>query len=107
MADIKKEDLVNSRYSEDQRVELTDDQLKGVQGGAWTPCVGIPANDGTADVLLSGVFVLWVEPGVGNHFCQVSSCTFVDGIYTEFDLECPAEGFIAYGVPANEVFFGN
>jgi len=104
MAEIKTEKLVDSKFG-DLKVELTDEQLKGVQGGFWNYASQVPTSPNWDRAFNSGVWVVWRQLGTIDHWCHVRYYVYSGNTYVSFDLECPSEGVVFYGVPANEVLF--
>jgi len=92
-----------SKFEDAKRVELTDEQLETISGGRWDYASEYDKIGQWDEMFSAGMQVVWRENGCIDHWCTVLAYDYVGDRIVSFDLDCDAEGFYAYGVPANEV----
>ena len=104
MSEIKKEKL-ESKVTDLSQFEIPEDVLDAVSGGAWYMASSVATSPAWDNAFNNGAWVVWREPGCGDHWCQVNGYVYSGNSYISFDLSCPSEGFTATGVPAEQVLF--
>ena len=98
--EIRREMKDGSEYVNTVKEELTDEQLEAITGGEWNWSTAYSCNDSWG-ALFDGRYVVWREPGVGDHWGKVVAYRYCDNVATDFDIDFGT--YVVYNIPANQV----